>query len=130
MGSGSFRTAAGFDDWPYALPVVVLSASMTDQDVPDMLHDKVRISRASPGNLMQVLAAEGWVRAYVDGGAVVGSFLRAGLISNLTVTVVPILLGQGIRMFGVLERDIPLTLDAVRRHPSGLTNMVYRLDAA
>ena len=90
------------------------------------------ISNASdkePKALMAELAAEGWQRAYVDGGAVVRSFLAEGLIEDMTVTIVPILLGRGIRLFGELPTDIDLETSEVRPHPSGLTDLVYRVKA-
>ena len=37
MGSGSLRTVLGFGEWPYSKPVVVLSRSMTQQDLPEQL---------------------------------------------------------------------------------------------
>lgn len=127
MGSGSFRTVLGFGDWPYTLPVVVMSRSMTATDIPETLRDKVRLTDKPPKALTKELAAEGWTRAYVDGGAVVRSFLAEGLIADMTVTIIPILLGQGIRMFGDLPKDVDLETVDVRAHPSGLTDLVYRV---
>ncbi len=86
----------------------------------------MRLSDKAPAALMAELAAEGWSRAYVDGGgAVVRSFLAEGLIVDLTVTVVPILLGKGIRMFGALPAEVDLETVEVRAHPSGLTDLVF-----
>lgn len=129
MGTGSFRTVLGFGDWPYTLPVVVMSRSLREADIPEVLKDKVRLSDKAPKALMAELAAEGWQRAYVDGGAVVRSFLAAGLVEDMTVTIVPILLGRGIRLFGELPGDVDLETSEVRPHPSGLTDLVFRVKA-
>ena len=39
-------------------------------------------------------------------------FLAAGLISDVTVSIIPILLGEGVRLFGRTGRDLPLELVA------------------
>lgn len=114
MGTGSFRTLLGFDQWIYTKPVIVLTSSLTDADIPAHLSGKVRLSRATPKDLMQELDREGWKRAYVDGGRMVQSFIREGLIADLTITSIPVLIGQGIPLFGALDRDVDLEL--VRSH--------------
>jgi dihydrofolate reductase len=44
---------------------------------------------------MASLSEQGWKRAYVDGGKIIQSFMREGLIADMTVTIVPILIGAG-----------------------------------
>lgn len=127
MGSGSFRTVASFGDWPYTKPVVVMSQTMTDADIRDDLQDKVRITRKDPTALMQELEAEGWARAYIDGGLVIQSFLRAGLIEDLILTQIPILLGRGKPLFGPLDQDVDLELVRSLTLSSGLLQVHYRV---
>lgn len=127
MGSASYAKVRSFPEWPYDRPVVVLSQSLTADDIPDTLADHVRISPASPTRLMETLAAEGWQRVYVDGGAVIQSFLRAGLIADMTITHIPILLGAGRRLFGALEEDVDLELMETRVFRSGLLSTRYRV---
>ncbi|UWQ28277.1 dihydrofolate reductase family protein [Leisingera sp. M523] len=127
MGTGSFRTLLGFGQWPYSKPVVVLSNSLTEQDIPEKLKDKVRLSTAAPADLMQELQEEGWTRAYIDGGRMVQSFLRQGLITDLTITTVPILIGSGIPLFGSLDRDIDLQVASSRILPTGMVQTTFRV---
>jgi dihydrofolate reductase len=61
------------------------------------------------------LTARGVRHAYVDGGITIQRFLQAGLIRRLTITRVPVLLGEGIPLFGVTGRDIILTHVATRQ---------------
>jgi dihydrofolate reductase len=126
MGSASFRKVLSFPEWPYDRPVVVLSDSLQPEDIPEALSDQVRLSRAKPLRLMQTLEAEGWRHVYVDGGAVIQSFLRAGLIAEMTVTHVPVLIGSGRRLFGALEEDIAFDLMELRSFRSGLVSARYR----
>lgn len=127
MGSNSLRTVLGFGEWPYTKPVVTLSNTLTKEDIPDHLRGRVEISRLPPEALMAEFAARGYASAYVDGAAVIRSFLDAGLISDMKVTIVPILIGQGIRLFGELDADIDLRLVEAHPFPSGLVDMIYEV---
>jgi len=127
MGRGSFEKILTFDDWPYQKPVVVMSRTLRDTDIPDELRNKAALSSLEPNELMQELGSKGWQRAYVDGGRIVQSFLRAGLISDITVTHIPILIGQGLPLFGQLDRDINLEHLETRSFPSGLVSSKYRV---
>ncbi len=127
MGTGSLRTVLGFGEWPYEKPVVVLSRSMTKQDVPENLHDKIDFSTASPEELWGIFRERGYNRAYVDGGAIIRSFLQAGFIQDMKITLVPILLGDGIRIFGETDGDIDLELISATPFPSGMVDLVYEV---
>ena len=127
MGAGSFRTVLGFGQWPYDKPVVVMSQSLAEADIPAHLRDKVRLSRLSPRALMQDLSEQGWERAYVDGGQLVQSFLREGLIAEMKITLIPILLGSGIRLFGPLEADVDLELIGSRQIGNAMQQLHYRV---
>ena len=117
MGSGSLRTVLTFGEWPYRKPVIVMSGSLTPSDIPPALAERVRVTDLGPRELMQALRREGWSRAYVDGGRLVQSFIRDGLIEGLVLTIVPILIG----------RDIDLELTGTTAFPSGLVQVRYRV---
>ncbi len=127
MGRGSFDGIRHVTPWPYNRPVLVLSASLSERDLPQELSGKVRISASAPADAMALLQAEGRRRAYVDGGQIVQAFLRAGLIADMVITQVPILLGSGRRLFGSIPSDIPLIHQATRTFPSGLVQSQYRV---
>lgn len=127
MGSGSFRTVLGFGGWPYTIPCIVMSRTMTDEDVPEELRGKVEVSTLEPKALLVSLEKRGLKRAYVDGGAVIRSFVQAGLIEDMKITIVPILLGGGIRIFGPNDKDIDLELVSSTSFPSGLVDLEYRV---
>ncbi|MFZ2103730.1 MAG: dihydrofolate reductase family protein [Oricola sp.] len=128
MGRASFEKVRTFDKWPYPKPVVVMSATLTQDDVPDALEQKVRIAGGSPSEVMRRLAGEGWRAAYVDGGKLIQSFLAEGLISEMTITQIPVLLGSGRPLFGDMENDIHLTLEGSKGYPSGFVQSRYRID--
>ncbi|PTM91397.1 dihydrofolate reductase family protein [Mycoplana dimorpha] len=71
MGRGSFQMLRDHRPWPYNLPVLVLSKTLSGQDIPSDLEDKVRVSGNSPQQAMAMLEAEGCGRVYVDGGLII-----------------------------------------------------------
>ena len=64
---------------------------------------------------------------YVDGGITIQEFLRAGLIQRLIITRVPVLIGDGVPLFGALPRDIRLRHVTTRHYPSGLVQSEYHV---
>ena len=127
MGSGSLKTVLGFEEWPYQKPVVVLSRSMSQDDLPENLRDKIEFSQLPPRELMASFQARGFDRVYVDGGAIIRSFLSDGLVADMKIAIVPILIGQGIRIFGNLDRDLDLELLGTEAFNSGLVELRYRV---
>ncbi|MCE8418192.1 dihydrofolate reductase family protein [Rhodovulum sulfidophilum] len=129
MGRGTYEKIRDIRPWPYTRPVVVLSATMTGDDLPEELGSKVRVTDLSPTEAMRMLQSEGHRRVYVDGGRVIQSFLRAGLIADMVITTVPVLLGEGRRLFGSLAGDIRLQHEKTKSFPSGLVQSRYRIAA-
>ena len=122
MGRRTYEKTLTFDGWDPGKPVVVMSRS--DRPLAASKLD-VRLSHAAPGELMATLAEDGWTRAYVDGGQIVQAFLKAEMITDITLTRVPILLGGGRPLFGELGREIALTPIATTAFRSGLVQSRY-----
>ncbi|ROM63883.1 deaminase [Pseudomonas brassicacearum] len=129
MGRGSYEKVLTFDTWFYERPMVVLSERLASSPVPEALKGKVRFSNLSPRDVMKELTRQGVRRVYVDGGQVVQSFLRDGLVADMVITTVPVLIGSGRSLFGALQQDVELKLVSSRCFPSGLVQSAYRLDS-
>jgi dihydrofolate reductase len=127
MGRGCYEKILTMGDWFYDRPVLVLSRQLAGTPIPEALRGKVRFCSRTPRELMADLAAEGVRRIYVDGGQLVQSFLREGLIADMTITTVPVLIGAGRSLFGALPQDIGLALESSRSFPSGLVQSTYRV---
>lgn len=124
MGRRTFETVLGFDgEWPYDKPIIVMSKSMTE--LPDKAVNS-ELSALTPPDLVAALAARGMSKIYVDGGAVVTSFLEAGLLDEITTTTIPIVLGGGIPLFGVLSDPVAFDLVSSEVLIDALVQTTYR----
>lgn len=128
IGRNTFETVLGFDGWAYGdKRVVVLSSRPLDLSVALGRGGVVEQMDGAPGEILARLEASGAKHAYVDGGVTIQRFLRAGLIDRLIVTRVPVLIGDGIPLFGSLPRDVRLRHVATRSYPSGLVQSEYEV---
>lgn len=127
MGRGTYEKVLTFDQWYYSKPVLVLSRSLDPASVPEHLADKVEILAATPEEAMGHATARGWTRVYADGGLLIQSFLRAGLIEDMIISRIPILLGDGIPLFGPSGKDVALEHIETTAFPSGLVQSHYRI---
>ena len=130
MGRGTYLTVLGFGDWPYALPVVVMSRTLAPDGLPPSLRGKVEITADGPETLARRLGQRGLRRVYVDGGLLVQSFLRAGLVTDMAIFRMPVLLGAGRPLFGPLDQDIRLETVSATVLPTGAVRTDYRVPAS
>ncbi|MDO8473775.1 MAG: dihydrofolate reductase family protein, partial [Dehalococcoidia bacterium] len=125
-GRNTFEQALKFDEWPYGdKKVVVLTRKGIV--VPEALRQTVSTSEESPKSLVERLSAAGMRHLYIDGGQTIQSFLEAGQISELTITVIPILLGEGRPLFGPLRQDVHLAHISTHAYPFGFVQSKYRV---
>lgn len=105
MGRKTFETVLGFDiDWPYEKPVFVISRFLNS--VPDDLKDKVQIVNGTLHENLNIIHKQGYFNLYVDGGTTIQTFLKEDLIDFMVITTIPILLGDGIPLFGDLTEPL------------------------
>lgn len=127
IGRKTYETVLAFETWPYdGKPVFVLSTSAI---APAPIGAVVERFSGDPERIMSELEARGISHVYVDGGLTIQRFLKAGLIQRLIITRVPVLIGDGIPLFGSLPRDIRLEHVATRDYQSGLVQSEYLVAA-
>jgi len=105
--------------------VVVLSSRPVDFSA--VRGGVVEQMAGPPAEIVSQLAARGIKHLYIDGGVTIQGFLRAGAIQRLIITRVPVLIGEGVPLFGSVPRDIRLRHVATRHYASGLVQSEYEV---
>jgi dihydrofolate reductase len=125
IGHNTFDVVMKFPDWPYSdKRVVVLSHRPLDLGGS---RGRVQQMSGEPGQIVANLAAAGGTHVYVDGGITVQDFLRAGQIHDLIINRYPVLIGQGIPLFGSLPQDIKLRHLGTHEYKSGALASHYEV---
>lgn len=123
MGRHTFDTVLAIEPWPYGpKPVFVLSTRPLADTPPALAVERLS---GEPAEVVAMLEQRGIHHIYVDGGITIQRFLRAGLIDRITVTTVPVLIGDGIPLFGPVDRDITLRHLSTRHFADGLVQSEY-----
>jgi dihydrofolate reductase len=128
IGRNTFEIVLAFPEWPYGdKRVVVLSSRPLDLSA--VRSGRVEQMTGTPAEIVSKLAASGAQHLYVDGGITIQRFLRAGLVQRLIITRVPVLIGEGIPLFGSLPRDVRLRHVSTQHYRSGLVKSEYQVAA-
>jgi dihydrofolate reductase len=128
MGSRTYETALNFETqgfgWAYGdKPTFVLtrrelartrnSVEFYSGDLTRFVNERLRPSFRSI-----------W---FAGGGAVCAECLRLGLADEIYYSILPVLIGDGIRFFGGLDRDAGLHLAGVKAYQSGMVELRYEV---
>jgi dihydrofolate reductase len=123
MGRRTFDVVRGFvGEWPYGeVPVLVATrralegARATVRAVGGSVEEMVAEAKRSAGSK----------DVYLDGGTLIRQALDAGLVDEITVSILPIVLGRGIPLFAGAERRHQLVLRSCREIGGGMVQLVY-----
>ncbi|HUK64260.1 MAG TPA: dihydrofolate reductase family protein [Dongiaceae bacterium] len=126
MGRATFAMALAFETWPYGdLRVLVLSNHAVP--IPPPLRGTVAADAGDPADLVAREPIASARHVYLDGGITVQRFLAEGLVDDLTITTVPVLLGEGRPLFGPVGRDVPLEHVHTRTWSNGYVQTAWVL---
>ncbi len=125
MGRKTYELSLSFGEWPYGdKPAYVF----TRQAPPD--DPRVRFVAGDAAGLIAGLRARATGNIWlVGGGALVSTFLQAGLIDEFVISVHPLLLGAGIPLFDPGAPRLGLRLTGVTPFASGLVQLRYTTEA-
>jgi dihydrofolate reductase len=121
LGRKTYEKVLSFGEpFPHRCPVYVIAS----QNQPTA--NNVHFYTNGPVNLIHELLLQPGKDIFVDGGAqVVHALLQQKLIHELTVSFIPVLLGDGIRLFQEGFDSVSLSLQHSRSFPSGLVQVTY-----
>src|SRR5215467_4361213 len=128
MGSRTYETALGFEaeglGWSYGdKPTFVL----TNRNLP-RTRDTIEFHSGDLARFVnERLRPKFRTIWFVGGGMVSGECLRLGLADEVRYSILPILIGDGIRFFEKLDRDIALHLAEVKAYKSGMVELRYEV---
>ncbi|HAA13832.1 MAG TPA: diacylglycerol kinase [Cytophagales bacterium] len=125
MGRKTFETVLGFDvDWPYTKPVYVWSRTL--EEIPASHEGKAFLVKGGVAEILEQIHAQGHYSLYIDGGQTVQSFLQADAIDDLTISTLPILLGDGVPLYGKLSESHRFELISSTVHLGQIVQNHYR----
>ena len=115
------------EQWPYGdTRIIVLSNTI--KVAPENMLGKVEIYSGDIQALISNLESEGYEHAYIDGGATIQAFINLKLINEMTITRAPILLGEGIPLFGKTFKDIKLEEAKATAFPNDFIQVKYKVN--
>ena len=129
MGSRTYETALGFEakgfGWSYGdKPTFVL----TTRDLP-RTRESVEFYSGDLAGLVNGRLRPKFRRIwFAGGGAVSGECIRRGLADEVSFSILPILIGDGISFFEKLDKDVPLHLAEVKAYKNGMVELRYEVN--
>ena len=127
MGRKTYEMIASFGQWPYG-------------DKPVWVCSRNKISPIEGCNLQAESTPEEVYKAaenkaikhlwLVGGGSLASSFVENNLLTNIYLSLMPIVLGSGIKLFGDLSSSIKINKVSEKAFDSGMTQLEYTIKSA
>ncbi len=115
------------EQWFYGdMPIFVLSNTL--HKAPDNLKEKVEMYSGDINDLVTLLSKKGYKHAYIDGGTTIQSFINLQLINEVTITRIPVILGEGIPLFGKTLKAIKLEKAAANVYVNDFVQVKYSVN--
>ncbi|SLM96534.1 Dihydrofolate reductase [Corynebacterium xerosis] len=122
MGRRTFEGIASIEQWPYLdRPMHVISTTLAADADP-----RITVHRSGEAAI-DALQRDGHRRVYVDGGETIRWFLAAELVEELTLSHVPVLIGEGPSLFGPLTKGVHLEHVRTTVLDGGMVQTTYRV---
>jgi dihydrofolate reductase len=102
--------------------------SNTVKEPPENLRGKVEMYSGDIQDLILQLEGSGFKHAYIDGGSTITSFINRKLIDEMTITKAPVLLGEGIPLFGKINQSVKLENAKATAFPNEFIQVKYSVN--
>jgi dihydrofolate reductase len=122
MGRKTYEMIVSFGQWPYG-------------DKPVWVCSRNQITPMEGCNLQTGNSPEDAYKAAIEmdvkhlwlvgGGSLAASFITSNLLTNISLSLIPILLGSGIRLFGGLASTIKIKKESEKPYKSGMVQLEY-----
>lgn len=127
MGRKTYEMIVSFGQWPYGdKPVWVCSSnSITPIEGSNLQAGNTPEEAYKTANEMNIKHL--WL---VGGGSLAASFLEKNLLTNISLSLMPIILGSGIKLFGNQPSPIKIKKENYNQHESGMVQLDYTIKNA
>jgi dihydrofolate reductase len=122
MGRTTFEPALTNDRWPWPNLSVFVLASRRPPGTPDHV-----VTDSDPARLLELMRAanQGGDVHLIGGPRTIETFRVLGALDKLELVVLPLLLGDGMRLTPALSPATGLTFERERALPGGSVEIVY-----
>lgn len=122
LGRNTYKVAATVQDWPYkGKRIIVLSNTLKE------VREEAELYQGDLKQLVAQLYLEGIRHVWVDGGVTIRKFLDLEMVDYMTLSVIPVILTEGISLFGHQGKEISCQLVSSQSFPSGLVQSLYEV---
>lgn len=127
MGRKTYEMVVSFGQWPYGdKPVWVCSSSkIAPMEGCNLQAGSTSEEAYKAANEMSLKHL--WL---VGGGSLASSFIKDNLLTNISLSLMPIILGSGIKLFGNLPSHKQIKKISQEPHSSGLIQLEYAIKNA
>jgi dihydrofolate reductase len=122
MGRTTFEPALGADRWPWPDLAVFVLASHRPNGTPDHV-----VVESDPARLLEKMTekSRGGDVHLVGGPQTMETFRGLGALDELGLLVLPLIIGDGMRLTPPFGPEVVLTLKSERALPEGAVEIVY-----
>lgn len=124
MGRGTYDFIVDYGSWPYEAKPTWICTSRALEVLPGCNRQLATepqgvVAEAESMNLKHL-----WL---LGGGKLATAFLQAGTLTHLGISVMPILLGEGIRLFDKFSNSVRVSGQKACLKTSGFTRLEYEI---
>lgn len=124
LGARTYREVLGFGAWPYPGKTTYVVTTQPLQNPPDAnIHAFAGDMADLVAQIRQMTDQDIWL---VGGGRLTTAFVNQHLIDETIITIVPLILGEGIPLFQGIEVEEKLLLTGSQVYANGLVQLRYR----
>jgi dihydrofolate reductase len=128
MGRRTYQVPVDHAVWPYGDRPVLVATHHPIPPAPQGGNARA-VQGPIAGLIAEAKAEAGDRDVYLDGGDLVRQALDAGLVDELCLTILPVVLGDGIRLWDGLKQRVDLEFEAPMLHGGRMVQVAARVRA-
>jgi dihydrofolate reductase len=126
MGSKTYEQVLNFGSWPYE---GFKTYVMTKRQLEPVDKAQVKFYSGDLDSFVHNIKRESHKNVWLVGGASLAqSFLERGFIDEMIISIIPVILGDGIPLFGRTQKDFRLELLKSGSYNNSIVQLHYKLE--